>query len=224
MRKDRRETHRGSHNPDDVRGIILSSAAILGLLAGYQVAEVAICAHPRMSGFLPRFAFLIVTWLPPLGWLLIAQVHRPRERFLYAAAYGLFAVAAGNAAWILVDPAFASASVCNAVFAHYAHAMPRFVIYGAFYWSGLLGMLLLSAWSARRATDLLWRRMAYLIWVGTAGFVVPSLLVTQFVPPARGALPSIMCHFALVLAISLARMLWLIREPCMERASAAEHP
>jgi hypothetical protein len=191
------------------RPAVHTTAAILMLLGGYQLAEVAICANPTASGFLPRLAFLIVTWLPPLGLLLIAQIHTPRSRRFSVPAYALLVAAAGVSGWILLDPGFASASTCSAVFAHYRHAMPRFLAYGAFYWAGLLGMVILSAWSASRLAEARRRRMTLHILGGTIAFVLPSLVVTQYVPPARGALPSIMCHFAVLLAASLARMLYL---------------
>jgi len=212
--EDKASSAQGAHREDTAsslrdRPVLRTTASMLWLLAGYQLAEVAICAHTGVAGFLPRLAFLIVTWLPPLGLLLIAQIHRPRARALYLPAHLFFAASTGITAWILLDPGFAVASVCNAVFAHYSHAMPRFLAYGAFYWAGLLGMLILSTLSYRRCADAARRRMTLHVGAGTAAFVIPSLLVTQFVPPARGALPSIMCHFALLFAISLARMLRL---------------
>ncbi|UCF09854.1 MAG: hypothetical protein JSW65_07290 [Candidatus Bipolaricaulota bacterium] len=203
------------------RAALHTTAAILLLLGGYQMAEVAICASPAASGFLPRLAFLIVTWLPPLGLLLIAQIHEPRSRRFHGPAYGMLAAAAGVTGWILLDPGFASASACNAVFAHYTHAMPRFLAYAVFYWTGLLGMIVLSAWSASRLSDARRRRMSQYILGGTVAFVVPSLVVTQYVPPARGALPSIMCHFALLLAVSLTRMVYIEWQWCHRDVTSA---
>ena len=193
------------------RAVVGTTGAILLLLAGYQIAEVAICADVGAAGFLPRLAFLLVTWLPPLGLLLVAQLRRPRSRLLYGAAYGMLAAAAGMAVWIMIDRSFATASVCNAVYARYTHAMPRFRVYAWFYWIGLAGMALLSAHGAMTARDGTRRRQLNLVFAGTAGFVGLSMLTSWFVPPARGALPSIMCHFALLLAVCLGRAIQLER-------------
>ncbi len=206
-------TRRG---PIGSRGILCTTAAMLLLLAGYQLAEVAICADAGAAGFLPRLAFIIVTWLPPLGLLLIAQLRRPLSRVSTGSAAVMLAAAAGIVIWIALDRSFASASVCNAVYARYTHAMPRFRIYATFYWIGLLGMGVFSgrAWAActdrRRRTQLAW------LFAGTAGFIVPALAVSRIVPPARGALPSILCHFALLLAVCLARLITLERTPTVE--------
>jgi len=198
------------------RRVVWTTSAVLVLLAGYQIAEVVICADVAAAGFLPRLAFIIVTWLPPLGLLLIAQLRRPRSRATYASAYGLFAAAAGIVAWILIDGSFATASVCNAVYARYSHVMPWFRIYAWYYWAGLLGMALLSGYGAMACPDDRRKRQLTLLFGGTLAFVLPSIAVSWFVPETRGALPSILCHFALVLAICLARLLVLERRQAKE--------
>ena len=60
------------------------------------------------------------------------------------------------------------------------------------------------------------RRLFAELRTGSVGFIVPSLLTTWFVPTATGALPSIMCHFALVLAIFLTRMVAFERKLAVE--------
>ncbi|MBU0595251.1 hypothetical protein KJ567_01025 [Candidatus Bipolaricaulota bacterium] len=198
------------------RRIVWTTSAILVLLAGYQVAEVAICANVAGAGFLPRLAFIIVTWLPPLGLLLIAQLRRPRSRTSYTSAYGLLAAAAGIVAWIVIDGSFATASVCNAVYARYAHVMPRFLVYAWFYWLGLLGMAAFSGHGAMICQDERRKRQLTLLCGGTLAFTIPSIALSWVVPTTRGALPSILCHFALLLAVCLARLLVLERRETEE--------
>jgi len=202
------------------RGIIRTTSAILLLLAGYQLAEVAICANVAVAGFLPRLAFVIVTWLPPLGLLLIAQLRRPRSRTFNGSAYAMLAAAAGIVVWIVVDRSFASASVCNAVYARYTHAMPSFLVYSSFYWLGLAGMIGFSAYGAMTSEDPRRRQQLVQVFVGTTGFLALSILTSWFVPPARGALPSIMCHFALLFAVCLTRLIYLERKPADETDEA----
>ncbi len=198
------------------RGIIRTTGAMLLLLAGYQLAEVAICANVAAAGFLPRLAFVIVTWLPPLGLLLIAQLRQPRSRIFSGSAYAMLAAAAGIVVWIVVDRSFASASVCNAVYARYTHAMPHFLVYSSFYWLGLAGMIGFSGYGAMACQDARRRQQLAQVFVGTTGFLALSILTSWFVPPARGALPSIMCHFALLFAACLTRLIYLERKPADE--------
>jgi len=193
------------------RSIVRTTAAILVLLAGYQVVEVAVCANVGAPGVLPRLAFLDVTWLPPLGLVLVAQLHRPRSRLFHMASRTMLAAALGIAAWIALDRSFATASVCSAVYARYTHVMPRFAVYAGFYWVGLLGMVVFSGYGAKASVDPHRRRLLAQVLFGTAGFVVPAVVTSWFIPTAVGALPSIMCHFALVLAVFLARMIAIER-------------
>ena len=195
------------------RGVVATTGAILLLLAGYQIAEVAICADVSASGFLPRLAFIIVTWLPPLGLLLIAQLRRPRSGPTYLSAYAVLAAAAGIVVWIAVDRSFATASVCNAVYARYAYVMPRFRVYAGFYWVGLAGMAFLSCRGAMTCRDPRRREQLVLLFAGALAFVLPSIALSWFVPATRGALPSVLCHFALLLAAFLARLVYLEGKP-----------
>lgn len=194
------------------RSIVRTASALLLLLAAYQIAEVAICANVTAAGFTPRLAFVIVTWLPALGLLLIAQLLRPRSRAFTASAYAMLAAAAGIVVWIVVDRSFASASVCNAVYARYTHAMPRFLVYSWFYWLGLLGMVVSSGCGAMACRDPRRQRQLVAVFVGTVAFVALGVLTSRFVPPARGALPSIMCHYAVLFAFALTRVVHLERK------------
>jgi len=205
----------------DERRVLVTTAAILLLLAGYQLAEVAICADVPASGFLPRLAFLIVTPLPPLGLLLIAQLRRPRSGPTYLCAYAALAAAAGIVVWIAVDRSFATASVCSAVYARYAHAMPRFRVYAWFYWLGLVGMILLSGRGAMTCRDPRRRRQLLSLFAGTLAFVLPSMVLSWFVPATRGALPSVLCHFALLFAVFLVRLAYVEGKPAPSPEGAA---
>ena len=200
------------------RSVPLTTGLILLLLAGYQLTEVAICSNVGTAGFLPRLAFIIVTWLPALGLLLVAQIQRPRLRAFYGFAIGMLALSAGIVVWISLDSSFASASVCSAVYARYAHAQPRFQLYAAYYWVGLLGMILLSGYGLRASTDSNRRQLHGHVLLGTLGFILPSIAVSYFVPETRYALPSVLCHFALILAMFLTHMLWVLRAAPEEAA------
>jgi hypothetical protein len=201
------------------KDIVRISSAVLLLLAGYQMTEVLICTSDPSYGFLPRLAFIDVTWLPPFGLLLAARLFSPRSRFVTGTAYAMLAAAGGIMVWIAADPGFVTSSVCSTVFARYSHTLPRFLVYSSFYWLGLLGMVGFSAYGAKDAQDANARRLFSHLRTGSVGFIVPSLVVTWFVPTTQGALPSIMCHFALLLAIFLTRLLAAERRLAVEAES-----
>lgn len=187
--------------------IIRTTSAILILLAAYQMAEVLVCSRAPTYEFMPQMAFIVVTWLPPLGLLLIAQLSSAQAHVNYAISYFMLAVAFSIVVWIAFDDRFVADSVCNVVYAKYATPMPRFQIYSWFYWVGLFGMVVLSALGVRNSHDLEQQRLLRSVLLGSLGFIVPGIIVTNFVAPAQGALPSILCHFALILAVFLTRLI-----------------
>jgi len=189
------------------RPIIRTTSAILLLLAAYQLVEVMVCSRAPVYGFMPQMAFIIVTWLPPLGLLLIAQLSPSQSALNYAISYFMLAVAFSIVVWIAVDDRFISDSVCNIVYAKYSSPLPRFRIYTWFYWLGLFGMVVLSALGVRNSPHSDQQKLLKSVLLGSLGFIVPGVIVTHFVAPAEGALPSILCHFALVLAVFLARLI-----------------
>lgn len=199
------------------RAVLRLAGAILLLLAAYQLLEASICMNEARAGFLPRLAFIAVTWLPPLGLMLIARLCQPRSRGMIAAASAMLAAAGGMVIWIAADPGFATISVCTAVVARYTHAMPRFLVYSAFYWIGLAGMIGFSGYGLKTTASAARRRLILQVLGGTLAFVIPSFVTSFFVPMAKGAIPSVMCHYALFLAVFLARMAHL-----EHRATVAE--
>ena len=203
--------------------IIRTTSAILLILAAYQLVEVLVCTRTPVYGFMPQMAFIVVTWLPPLGLLLIAQLSSTQAHLNYAISYFMLAVAFSLVVWIAFDDRFVADSVCNIVYAKYSNPLPRFRIYSWFYWLGLFGMIVLSAVGVRRESDPGQHRLLKTILVGSLGFIVPGVIVTHFVAPGEGALPSIMCHFALVLAISLTRLITIERRSSFYILLDADH-
>jgi hypothetical protein len=185
--------------------IILPCGVILLLLAGYQVSETIACS---MAGGAPaaRIGFLDILWLPALGVFLVLKLSNLPEKTVIAAASMIFAAAAAMAVWILLEPNFVNVSVCRVVFAKYTAARPVYLAFGIYYQFGLASMLIGSAAVMAGLEDGVRRRHLADILMGTLCFVLPSLLIEISVPGTDGAMPSIMCHFALIFALFLARL------------------
>jgi len=203
--------------------IIRTTSAILFILAAYQIVEVLVCTRAPAYGFMPQMAFIVVTWLPPLGLLLIAHLSPSQAAVNYAISYFMLAVAFSFVLWIAFDARFVSDSVCNVVYAKYSTPMPRFQYYSWFYWIGLFGMLVMSALGVRNSDNPGQKELLKSVLIGSLGFIVPGVIVTNFVAPAQGALPSLMCHFALVLAIFLARLITIERRSSLYILLSANH-
>jgi len=193
--------------------IIYATAAILVFLAGYQIVEAIFCTgSPATLAFLPRLAFMVVAWLPPTGLLLTAQLYPSKKRYLRYYAYGMYLFCAALVLAVATDKGFVSATVCEIVFARYANPTPLYQTYGMFYQGGLFSMLLISAYGVTISEDRRQRLLLGQLLLGCIAFIFPSLLTVAAVPAAEKALPSIMCHFALLLALFLIRLIWIERK------------
>jgi hypothetical protein len=194
------------------RPLIHTVSAILFFLAGYQIVEAIFCTgSPVTFAFLPRLAFMLVAWLPPTGLLLVAQLYPTRTRTLYFYAAAMYVFCGVLVAGIALDKSFVTVTVCEIVFATYTNPTPLYQTYGVFYQSGLMSMLLLSAYGVTICRDDHQRLLLGQVLLGSMAFIIPALVVVSVLPIAENALPSILCHLALLLAIFLTRLVWLER-------------
>ncbi len=189
------------------RDIVQPLAYILLLLAGYQLAEVFVCSRPTTTIF-ARFAFADVIWLPPLGVYLVAMLSGSKTPKMKPLAGAFFAGAGVLTAVVLLVPEFVTRAVCEVVIAKYSHQSGWYLVYGSFYQLGLGAMLFGGAAALATASDPIRRRHLADLQLGTLGFVLPALLTPVALPGLDGAMPSIMCHYGLVLAAFLARIVW----------------
>lgn len=189
--------------------IIRATAAILFFLAGYQIIEAALCTGllPVTGSLLPRLAFIVVAWLPPTGLLLVARLYPTRTHTLFRFAGVMYVCCAALAAGIALQDNFVSELVCMVVFARYTNPTPLSRLYGIFYQSGLFSMLLLSAYGVTICDDHRQRLLLGQVLLGCIAFIFPALVTITVIPIAENALPSILCHFALLLALFLIRLL-----------------
>ena len=188
------------------RHILVPAGLILWFLAGYQFAEVWVCANPANTTA-ARLAFVDIVWLPPLGmWLVLRLSGRVRSWLGYA-ILGYFAAAGVLSVWIFVEQDFVVKSVCEVVIAWHDNPTVLYDVYCAFYQFGLAAMLFGAALGLACTDDGVLRRHLVDVQMGTLGFVLPAMLVRISLSGLEGAVPSIMCHFALVLAVFLTRLI-----------------
>lgn len=200
--------------------IVRTTAAILFFLAGYQIIEAALCTGllPQTGTLLPRLAFIVVAWLPPTGLLLVARLYPTRTHTLFRYAGVMYVCCAALAAGIALQGNFVSESVCMIVFARYTNPTPLFRLYGIFYQTGLFSMLLLSAYGVTICEDHRQRLLLGQVLLGCIAFIFPALVTISVIPIAEDALPSILCHFALLLALFLVRLLKIEQTTSMKNA------
>jgi hypothetical protein len=189
------------------RDILRPVAGILLFLAGYQFIEVIACATTH-STLAARFAFADIIWLPPLGMWLVLRLAAPTNKALRRIGRGLFVVAASLVICVFVDADFVTRTVCEVVFARYDQPSPiYYYVYGVYYQGMLAAVLFGAAVGLACTEDRVHRRHLADVQIGMLGFMLPTVFTQALVPELGGSTtPSILCHYALILALFLTRL------------------
>jgi hypothetical protein len=177
------------------------SALILLLLATFQFAEYRICTPTDGAALLwSRIGFVAITLLPIAGLYLVSLVSR-RPHFIKV---GYVTCAAFILYFILV-PKSISGAICGGNYVIFNLSNDLYRLYGFYY----LGFLLLGMWeSIEKISSLKHRtpskRLLQWLIIGYMSFMAPMGAVYMLFPSTRNGVASIMCGFALVLALILA--------------------
>lgn len=192
---------------------------LLLLLAGYQFSEVAVCAAPDNLLF-SRLAFFDITWLPVIGLFLVFRLSPPQNKWFKLIPRIYFAAGVAFSIWIFADAGCISKSVCEVVIARYYSPNPFDLLYGIFYQTGLAFMIFSAGVRLVYTEDKIIRKHLMNIQTGTLGFVLPSLALRLLIAEPGGILPSVMCHLAIILAVSLVFV--ILREKRLLSSSAPD--
>ena len=188
------------------RNILVTTGLLLLVLAGYQIAEVFICNQPGVR-FLAALAFVDIVWLPPIGLWLIALCTKTERALWIRGAQSTFVMAGALSLWILLDRSFVTGTVCQVVLATYEHGTPFHHIFGVFYELTLGAMVVSAMLGAAKLDDPIGRAHCADIQLGVLAFMIPALFTQLLWKGLEPSLPSIMCHYAIILALLLGRLI-----------------
>ena len=175
---------------------------MLGCLAIFQFAEYMICQSAFFLSSLDwaKIGYMAITILPPLGIHLGLTIAKQKNTQILAAAYG----SAGLfMSYFLFIGQGIQASKCLGNYVIFDIASNAVLPYGVFYYGWLFtGMYLFWNYkdqivSTERKQALTWLTYGYL------SFLVPSTVVTLLDPSTMRAVPSVMCGFAVLMALCL---------------------
>lgn len=179
------------------------AAALLVCLAIFQLAEYNICegAWGVDSLTWARIGHVAITLLPPMGLHLATRI-------------------AGKPKRLLVGVAYVSAVIFSFIFLFIGHGIQseeclgNYVIFNAapwvplpytIYYYGLLAMTVsyaLTVGGTMKKKNL--RHALYFLAAGYMAFIVPTTAANLIDPSTIAGIPSIMCGFAVILAVILA--------------------
>jgi hypothetical protein len=182
-----------------------STLVITGLLLSlgiFQLAEYQVCGHQSIAWM--RVGYVGITLLPPLGIHLITLVTKPKHPWVRYVAYLLGAFFVGS---FLSEIQSIDSAVCGG---NYVLVNTPGVIAGnyfpPYYYSLLaLAVVMIGAYAASHEgkQNPVARNLLYWLLTGYASFLIPSGAVYLLSQSARSSLPSIMCGFAIFLAVIL---------------------
>ncbi len=179
----------------------ITAIIIVALLFLYQFMEFLICMA-GLEGAQPVYiAFVIISYLPPLGIILIASLNNLKSKYFYF----LFIPPLFFTVYykIIIDE-FAVTS-CTVLYATYNY--PLGDVYGAFYYIPIIATIIWLMRTIKTSTELRIRTISSILLFGYIFISLPSII--GFVLMAYNnyslisKIESIMCKFAFILALCL---------------------
>ena len=187
----------------NLNAITRLAAAILFFLAVFQLAEYNVCEGSFGIDSLSwsRLGYVAITMLPPLGFHLATRLAGDRRTGLVTTAYmsaGLFA------AFFTFSGTGLASSACLGNYVIFATAPMATSLYAAYYYGwlivGTVYCLTMAARQSQRHHAAALRALA----LGYLAFILPTTAANIIDPATLAGIPSIMCGFAVLLAIVLA--------------------
>lgn len=192
------------------------AVSMLFCLATFQAAEYMVCGGLGIEpGLWSKIGYSAITLLPPLGIHLALTIADKKNPLLVQGAY---ATAIGFVAYFTLLTGSISGHTCYANYVVFSGAnVFASAVYGLYYYGwllvalGLLFSLVRNESRKHIKSALTWLGLGYL------AFLVPTTLVNIVDPSTISGIPSIMCGFAIILAV-------LITVRVVPDASRADSP
>jgi hypothetical protein len=177
-------------------------ATTLACLAVFQLAEFNVCEGLGMSARTwSRIGFVAITFLPPLGLHILHVLAGKRPSWLVFSAYmtaAIWIVLFMTSTWVF------QATTCGGNYVIFELGPLTTKFYGLYYYGWLLAGMWFAALMAKgqKKNKRTYRAFVYMV-IGYAVFLVPTATANVIKPESRAGIPSIMCGFAILLAVIL---------------------
>lgn len=174
---------------------------LLLTLAIFQLAEYMVCRGLGGSPVLwSRLGFVAITILPPVGLHLLHVITKSKRRWIPWPGYLLGAV---FVAFFALTTNSITGNQCMGNYVIFQVGHHAGFIYGLYYYGLLVASLSLGWYHLRRKHDARTRRAIGALMFGYAIFLIPTTSAALANPGVLSAIPSIMCGFAVLLALIL---------------------
>ena len=173
-----------------------SVVGLLGLLQLYQLSEWLICIgiDENITG---RIAYVIITFLPPLGYYLSTRI----VKWKFPDYWIGFAGAIAFSLYYLITPNSVDLIDCNPLYAIYKYDLSLY--YGIYYIGILVYSIIFLVAHMIWKREKIERKLGILLLLGYLSFLVPMYLMVLIDSTFISTVTSIMCKYALLLAVTL---------------------
>ncbi len=188
-------------------------AAILICLGVFQLAEYLICETIGLPGLTwARIGYVAITLLPPLGISLAMALAGKKS---WQAQTGMYLACAAFIGYFAFAGNSLTGQICGGNYVIFTSEPGALLWYTAYYY-GLLAIstTLCFVW-AKAAKNAKTRKSLIALAIGYLAFIVPTVAVGLLSSDARQAIPSVMCGFAVLLAITL--LAWVLPSSGLKR-------
>lgn len=180
------------------------TVALLVFLATFQLAEYMVCGGLGVSSMdWARIGYVAITALPPLGVHLAFTLAGKRSRLVVGGAY---AAGALFMAYFLFATDIFAGSQCLGNYVIFQMGGSAARLYGVYYY----GLLLLAIGASLKLAACVPKRKRALeaFVAGYVLFMLPTTIANTIDPATVRGIPSIMCGFAVLLALVL--VFWVL--------------
>lgn len=192
------------HRASSVARVIVGLLTCLGV---FQLAEWMVCqgALGLSSSDWARIGFVAISFLPPMGIHLATLVSgRSASNWTYAG----YAGAVSFSTYFLLATQGITGSVCGGNYVIFQVAPRAINFFTMYYYLLLLIGVGIALYWGKRSRDSHARQALYGLAAGYSAFIVPTIAVYRLNPATAAGIPSIMCGFAVMLAIIL--VFWVL--------------
>jgi len=177
-----------------------SIVALLFCLGAFQAAEYFVCTNSTVAITAARLGFVAISFLPPLGLytmsLLTGKSNVQYIRFT-------FALAVIFSAYFMFAPQAFDSYQCTGNYVIFQIGQVQTRVYMIFYFGIIAQSIIRGVYYLRTQDDDKNKNSVQWFLAGYAFFIVPVAILTVIHPDTRYAVPSILCGFAITLALVL---------------------
>lgn len=176
------------------------TTALLICLATFQLAEYMVCGSVGSTNLRwSQLGYAAITLLPALGLHLVFAIANKKNLGIIGASYAVAGLFAG---YFLFSPTAFSGHECMGNYVIFQVDSPAVTIYTAYYYGMLLAGIACSWYYARTAKPKIARALQAFV-AGYILFMLPTTAVNLINPETAAGIPSIMCGFAVLFALTL---------------------